>query len=194
MELSSNVAVSVVGQVPLLLSGGEMFSDVPKAPKRKKTPIRDLLKKRKVDLSLPLFDFFSGIDPGTVATLSDTEMEADDAVTGLCVESLSYMDNAPHEIEQEDVLTPWTDDGMLQLHGVLLEESLKALAARGNAKQKGEILRWIFRSDLIATPQETGGPAIYASMVPWTFAMCCKMEGFNPDVIRDFIRSRIERA
>src|SRR6185369_7114040 len=44
----------------------------------------------------------------------------------------------------------WTSDEILQLHSVLFEESLKALAAKGNPTEKMDILEWMFEPDYVA--------------------------------------------
>mgnify|MGYP004702426103 CR=1 FL=1 len=174
MATVSTAAAQELQQFMLPLFGGEMFSasNTPEAftlrqPKQKIT---------NIDLTLPLFNL-----EGEVAILFDNE----EAGTSIQVGVLSYMDEM-----QEEKLSPWSGDGIARLHSVLLEESLKALAARSNARQKEEVLQWIFRPDALDMDRNTG-EFVYADETPFTFQLCCKLEGMNPEVIRDFLRRRI---
>jgi len=83
----------------------------------------------------------------------------------------------------------WTLQGILQLHSVLLEQSLKALGGDGNGEQKREILEWLFEPNFIGTVERYGRTIpIYARQVPFSFVFCCRLEGMDPDGIRDQIR------
>lgn len=185
MALSFSAATtSPEAQLPLLLAGGGMFSEPPLKQRLKRPTIRDLLSEQKVDLSLPLFDLVSD-----VAILYDHE----EAGTGIRAETLSFMDSKPYRVGQEAVedLPFWTNDEIIRMHGVLIEESLKALAARGNAQQKEEILQWLFEPDIFADRHETGGKVILSREIPWTFAFCCRLSGYDPDTIRDGVSLHI---
>lgn len=184
MGLSSSVGTSAPEvQLSLLLAGGEMFSEPPPKQKLKRNTIRELLAEQAIDLSFPLFDLVSD-----VAVLYDNE-EAD---TGIRTETLSFMDNEPYQVGQEAEEQPnWTNDEIIRLHGWLIEESLKALAARGNALQKEEILQWLFEPDIFADREETGGKVILSSEIPWSFAFCCRLSGYDPDTIRDGVTRQI---
>ena len=90
----------------------------------------------------------------------------------------------------------WTDEEVLKLSSVLMEESLKALAARDNPSEKMEILGWIFESDYVEeidvqTPYGLRKKVIYADQVPFTFAFCCKLAGHDPAVYRAHIRRAV---
>lgn len=185
MATVSTAAAQELQQFMLPLFGGEMFSasSMPEAftlrqPKR---------KIKSIDLTQPLFDLdgevavLFGDLKGEAAILFDNEEEGASIQVGV----LSYMDEM-----QDEELVPISGDGIACLHGVLLEESLKALAARGNARQKEEILQWIFRPDALDMDRKTGR-FIYADETPFTFQFCCKLEGHDPEVYRDFLRKRI---
>ena len=91
----------------------------------------------------------------------------------------------------EDCSEPleWSEEGIRQLHSVLLHESIKALAGRGNGNQKREILQWIFRPEVERWVDERGNVRLVRTGdMPWTFSFCCRLENMtNPDIIRDFI-------
>lgn len=181
MSLTSSAVERAVTQLPLALLGGEVFS----MPVTQKKP-RERKAKPKfdhLDLTLPLFTL-----TGEVAILFDHEEE--DTETDIQAVALSYSDDLNALSGAE--LTPWTDDGIAKLHSVLLEESIKALAARGNAKQKGEILDWLFAPDIVGIDESNR--CVYADNVPWTYQFCCRLEGMNPDTIRDFVSRRIVSA
>lgn len=72
----------------------------------------------------------------------------------------------------------WTVKGILQLHSALLEESLKALTSRGNPKMKCEILDWIFDDEIRG----------------FSFRLCCLLEGFDFERIRDVVSRAIEKV
>jgi len=90
----------------------------------------------------------------------------------------------------------WTSDGILELHSVLLEESLKALAAKGNPTEKMDILEWMFEPDFVAevvmqTPNGPRKTIIYNDQVAFSFAFCCKLQGHDPAQYRAFVRRAI---
>ena len=90
----------------------------------------------------------------------------------------------------------WTSDEILQLHSVLLEESLKALAAKGNPTEKMDILEWMFEPDFVAevvmqTPHGPRKTIIYNDQVAFSFAFCCKLQGHDPAHYRAFVRRAI---
>ena len=84
----------------------------------------------------------------------------------------------------------WTGDEIYELHYHLLKHSLQALTGSGNAKQKREILEWIFEPDLIDTIIRNGKEVkVFTKDTMWTFAFCCRLEGCNdPDYIREYVR------
>lgn len=90
----------------------------------------------------------------------------------------------------------WAHDEIVQLHAVLFEESLKALAAKGNPVEKMDILEWMFEPDFVAevvlqTPQGPRKTVIYNDQVPFSFAFCCKLQGHDPAHYRAYMRQAI---
>lgn len=90
----------------------------------------------------------------------------------------------------------WDNDELLRLHAVLLEESLKALAAKGNPAEKLDVLDWMFEPDFFAeivkqTPYGPRKRLIYNDQVPFSFAFCCKLQGHDPSKYRGFVRRSI---
>jgi hypothetical protein len=113
------------------------------------------------------------------------------------------------DCELENVASPWmlgeeraefSIDDIFWLHSVLLEESIRALSAKGNPNEKLEILEWIFEPDYIGTvvkPTADGHSRIvhvFTNAIPWSFAFCCKLEGHDPDFWRKFLRSQMPEA
>lgn len=90
---------------------------------------------------------------------------------------------------------PWTQDGILHLHSVLLEESLRTLASRGNAGGKKEILDWIFEPEYLGTTLRHGREVpVYANAVPFAFSFCCRLERMDPESIREQLLLRMPQA
>lgn len=113
------------------------------------------------------------------------------------------------DCELVNVASPWMlgeerpdfgADDIPWLHSVLLEESIKALAAKGNPNEKLEILEWIFEPDYVGTvvkPTADGHSRVvhvFTDAIPWSFAFCCKLEGHDPDFWRKFFRSHMPEA
>lgn len=172
--------------LPFIGSGEPPVSSIPALPvNRERKPRQSKAPKVSLDLlTLPLFD--QKINIAEHAILLDHEQEAAENAVELKVGAI-----LPSNMDDEDeAVEPWTNDGIARLMGVLLEESLAALAARGNAKQKQEILDWVFEADCF---QRLPGQwrARFTNTVPFSFAFCCKLAGMDPDVIRDFLRQRI---
>lgn len=93
----------------------------------------------------------------------------------------------------DDELVTWSNEGILQLHSVLLEESLKALAAKGNPAEKLDILEWMFEPDYVDQivfegPEGPRKTIVYNAEVAFSFAFCCKLEGHDPARYRAFVR------
>lgn len=171
--------------LPFIGSGEPPVSSIPVPPdSRERKPKQAKAPKVTLDmLTLPLFDLKG--DCAEHAILFDHEQEGESAV------ELKVGAILPSDMDEEnDEVLNWTNDGIARLMGVLLEESLSALAARGNAKQKEEILDWVFEADYF---QKLPGQwrARFTNTVPFSFAFCCKLAGMDPDVIRDFLRQRI---
>ena len=122
-------------------------------------------------LDLPLFAF---TDLRNTAIITDEE-----ALSHETRAVASFIE----PIEEEEMEIQWSADAIAQLHSCLLEEPLKALAGRGNAQQKLEILEWIFgaEDENLADQRD----------VPFSFELCCRLEGMDGDVIREFINKRL---
>ncbi len=123
-------------------------------------------------LDIPMFDAKG--EPTAEAVIADELIDAPEAVD-------VFADERTEKAE-------WTNEGVIQLHSVLLEQSLRALAGRGNPMQKKEILDWIFAPDYVGTVQRNGREKpVYNDRIPFTFAFCCRIERMNPDTFRDFL-------
>lgn len=124
-------------------------------------------------LQLPLFHLDS--DPETV--LADV----------VEIQTIGYI---PETEDFDEVPYHWTNDGILQLHSVLLSESLAILAGKGNGTQKREVLEWIFEPDYVGEFIKNGVPShLYTWETPWSFLFCCRLERMHkPEIIQDFIR------
>ena len=127
-------------------------------------------------LDLPLFAI-PGLDSAT-AIITDEE------------EGLHETLAVASSVEEDDGVQ-WNSDGIVHLHSVLLEESLRALAGRGNAKQKLEILEWIFNPDEREEIVNGAKQCVKDRDAPFSFTFCCRLEGMDDDVIRDFIRNQL---
>jgi hypothetical protein len=81
----------------------------------------------------------------------------------------------------------WSEAGSLELHYILLERSLQYLAARSNPTEKLDVLNWIFRPE---TPEEViriiDGKKENL-LVPFTFGACCRLQGLDPEALREQI-------
>ncbi len=176
MHLSS-AAAAKANQLPLSLYGGEMYS---LSESRKAVRKKSQARYDHINLTLPLFNL-----NGEVAILFDhEETETNSEIKAV---ALSYMDGMATVVEETSVL--WSEDEAIRLHSCLLEQSIKALAAGGNAGQKKEILDWLFAPDILGIDENNN--FVYAEQRPFTYQLCCKLEGMNPDVILDFIGARL---
>lgn len=147
----------------------------PRRPKPKEAS-EDLLKW----LDIPMFDALG--QPTAEAVIVDEMLDAPEAIDVFADE------DAGEKIS-------WSNEAVAQLHSVLLEHSLKALAGRGNSTQKKEILDWIFDADFVGTVQKRGREVpVYNDRVPFSFAFCCKLERMNPETIREFLLSVMPAA
>ena len=147
-----------------------------------------LPKKKKADvlesLSKPIFENYE-LDlvlPALNVTISD-EVDQEQPL-------LEAVDLA--EVMDPDYIEPFTTEEILLAHSILLVDSLTALRGYRNAKQKAEILEWIFEADYVATVNHGGRPThLFTRDIPFTFAFCCRLEHNDPEVYRDFIRRHL---
>jgi len=100
----------------------------------------------------------------------------------------------PSPIHHVDGLTEerieWTEQAMLDLHEGVLNYSLQLLRTRGNAKEKLEILNWIWADDVydFVTRNIRGvnqKVPIRADQIPFSFQTCCRLSGYRYDLLRD---------
>lgn len=84
----------------------------------------------------------------------------------------------------------WSEGAIEQLHEGLVMYSLRLLRARGNGKEKKEILRWIFAPPAVAyaADSDTGEKVwkvIHPSEVPFSFELSCRLSGKDPERLRE---------
>lgn len=138
---------------------------------------KDRVPKRLAELlTLPLFDLDEVI-------VRDAAIIPDEAV----IQAVDFA-----EFDQQEPKPQWTLDGVFKLHSILLEESLRALAARGNGEQKREILEWLFEPDFVGTVYRHGRDVpVFTRQCPWSFVFCCRLEGMDAEAIREQIRQKM---
>ena len=143
------------------------------------------------DLTLPLFDdsilrelqrpLFNA-DAKDVAIVFDEEV---DDLGALTADEIEELDSRWH-LESEDTAR--------DLHGILLEQSLRTLAGRGNAAQKLEVLDWVFEPDIYDWALKDGQRVpIWTAQLPLTFLTCCRICRYDPDRIKDELLKSIPR-
>lgn len=76
------------------------------------------------------------------------------------------------------------------MHESLLWRSLELLGYPGSPEEKAEILEWIYEPDLVQIDQTV----VDNRRCAWSFAMCCKVIGIDPDAMREQIDQLIEGA
>ncbi|CAN7623803.1 hypothetical protein LJR189_004692 [Acidovorax delafieldii] len=94
----------------------------------------------------------------------------------------------------------WSDQAIAELHEGLLLSSLASLAARGNATEKVDVLKWFFSPDIYAWNKKTtctgevGYQPIYSHQIPFTFQRCCAVAHFNHEVLREGLLFILRKA
>lgn len=93
----------------------------------------------------------------------------------------------------------WTVEDILLLHSVLLVQSIKALRASGNPREKLDVLEWMFAPDLVGevvrqTPYGPRTARVYTRDLAFSFVFCCRLEGHDPEVYRRFISQEMPEA
>jgi len=103
------------------------------------------------------------------------------------------------ELFVDSVVFPayWTMEEILSLHSLLWDESLKILRETDNSKaaikRKLDVLEWIFADDLEVSRKGNGEVKIsYISEKPLSFYVCSKLEGYDPDRIREKIFQNLD--
>ena len=87
----------------------------------------------------------------------------------------------------------WSPEEELALHGVVLERNLKVLSCRGKADEKHDVLRWIFRPDVMHFTVQGRRLTQHQDDVPFSFRRCCRLAGYDADALRDALRALLER-
>lgn len=142
-------------------------------------------------LNLPLFFGFEPSEYALEAVITDAELER--------LEAEELLERELEALgEETDPLMSRTFSlgAILDMHSVLLMTSLGVLAGRGNAKQKHEVLDWVFEPDfvgevMVARDGEMVARPVYSIQVPFSFALCCKIEGMRHDRMRDGLVGRL---
>jgi len=93
----------------------------------------------------------------------------------------------------------WTVDEIVHLHSVLLFQSIKALRGSGNPREKLDVLEWMFAPDLVgevvrSTPTGSRLTRVMTKDLAFSFALCCRLEGHDPEIYRNFIRQEMPDA
>lgn len=87
----------------------------------------------------------------------------------------------------------WSPEDEVVLHGVVLERALKALTYRNNADEKRDVLRWIFKPDVVHLTVRGRLLAQHQDDMPFSFRRCCKLAGYDADALRDALRGLLRR-
>lgn len=91
----------------------------------------------------------------------------------------SVIEDIRHEQPDYD---DWSEDELVNLHINLLEQSLtQALSPRSGRLARMDVVDWISR----ITKRGTKEP-------PFSFAVCCRLSGYDPDELRDTFLEEIK--
>lgn len=82
-----------------------------------------------------------------------------------------------------------SDEGVVDTHWLLLRRSLERLDAKSSKKERREILEWIFHPDVPEQVVRTDSGREETILIPFTFGTCCRLEGADPEEMREKIRS-----
>lgn len=101
-----------------------------------------------------------------------------------------------HHDAEEPSLEPfqWARESELELHYVLLNRSLQYLDARGNRREKEDILQWIFHPETPESLLKQIDGKWERILVPFTFGTCCRLQGVDPEEMRDQIRAKCKQS
>lgn len=98
----------------------------------------------------------------------------------------------------------WTDDELVEIHYRLLKHSCERLEAicksqsksKGKklAREKNEILNWIFFSELPDEVERVIDGELVRILIPFTFGACCRLEGADPSEMREMLKNRCRKA
>lgn len=84
----------------------------------------------------------------------------------------------------------WNSAAIEQLHEAVVMYSLRLLKAKGNAKEKREVISWIFDPPAMALSMRLDdGRKVWRvfkpSEAPFSFDVCCRAAGYNPERLRE---------
>lgn len=140
--------------------------------------------------------FFQGnIEEVSILADADLDDMGPDVETQTDEQVLSNPVAAESEVSTTDFVGPlaeqfvYDERQILRCHSHLWEQSLHALCGQGNSQQKQDILNWIFEPDFVGYAMNQHGRRVRVTndMVPFSFLLCCKLEGADPEYIRSFI-------
>ncbi len=117
-----------------------------------------------------------------------------DRPSGSISASLAALQTACCRAGQNKDEVPWNESELVFLHTDLFYSSLDALRGltNENVGEKQEILDWIFEPDVVVKKVDGLKILVYALDIPFSFARCCKMLGYQPDRIRSGLEERVK--
>lgn len=88
--------------------------------------------------------------------------------------------------EEEKCSFDWQNDQeIIELHFILLSNSLQNLRTTKSNKLKMDILNWIYEPDVPDSVMKEVDGVMEEILIPFTFATCCRLEGANPVNMRE---------
>lgn len=97
-------------------------------------------------------------------------------------------------LKEDDESVEWSESAIEQLHEGMLMYSLRLLNARGNGKEKKDLLKWIFDPAAMAVADSVNADSsivwkfIQPSDVPFSFELCCRLAGYYPERVREGLK------
>lgn len=82
-------------------------------------------------------------------------------------------------VNETEEIKEWTEDEIIHIYDALLEDALRNLAdSRCSSKTTMEIYKWMNNKN---------------DKNPFSFENCCRVNGFDPDVIKSSVFDRINK-
>jgi len=132
------------------------------------------------------------IDDRTLSLLDEPLGEFEDVELSTTTDPYNAnVDEEPPSSDSDELAKQWSDEAIDQLHENMVMYSLRLLNARGNGKEKKAILCWIFDPQPMAYNRSKSADEkpswiyINASEVPFSFELCCRIAGYDPERIRE---------
>jgi hypothetical protein len=163
--------------------------------------MNQVLKQRQAEKEKNREKYLKGLDTLKIKKPADTKTvdmwdlplgEFEDVeLSTVCDPYNETVDEEPPWSLSDEQAKVWSDEAIDLLHEGMVMYSLRLLNARGNGKEKKAILSWIFDPKPMAYDRSTDGdesPAwifINASEVPFSFELCCRIVGYDPERIRE---------